>query len=422
MPRVLLLLPSATYRTHDFMTAAAAVGAEVVVATDHSLAVAPLMGARPVVVDFDRPEAAADRIVARALEEPIDAIVPVDDGSVEVAALAAARLRLPHNLPEAVATTRNKAVLREVLTRAGMPQPAWRLVASDEDVEESAQEVGWPCVLKPLSLSGSRGVIRADDRAGAGRAARRVRKIIAEGCRDPAEAMLVEAFVPGPEVAVEGLLRGGRFEVLALFDKPDPLDGPYFEETIYVTPSRHDPATAARVEARVAEACAALGLSEGPVHAEVRVWDGDEWVLEVAARSIGGLCSRSLRFGVGISLEELLLRHALGLPSEGSAREEAAAGVMMIPIRAAGVLAGVAGEEAAKAVPGIEGLEVTIPRGREVRPLPEGDRYLGFMFARAGTPEEVEGALRTAHARLEIDISPARQRGAGEPDRSEVSL
>ena len=219
--------------------------------------------------------------------------------------------------------------------------------------------------------------------------------------------------MPGAEVAVEGLLRAGSLEPLAVFDKPDPLEGPYFEETIFTTPSRLPGEIVEAVTRTTADACAALRLREGPVHAEVRVNDGQVWMLELAARSIGGLCSRSLRFGAGVSLEEVILRHALGLPLGDLRREAPASGVMMLPIRRAGLLREVRGQDEARAVSGIAGLEISIGRDRPVRPLPEGDRYLGFLFARGETPAQVEHALRTAHGRLEIAI--------GEPAAGESS-
>ncbi|MBA3408484.1 MAG: ATP-grasp domain-containing protein, partial [Solirubrobacterales bacterium] len=270
-----------------------------------------------------------------------------------------------------------------------------------------------PCVVKPVSLSASRGVIRADDARAAEAAARRIRAILGCAGEDAGGPLLVERYVPGAEVAVEGLLRAGRLEVLAVFDKPDPLEGPYFEETIYVTPSRLGDAALWRIERLSQAAADALGLCEGPVHAELRL-DGERTtVLELAARSIGGLCSRALRFGAGGSLEELILRHALGLGLDDLRREAAASGVMMLPIARAGVLVAVRGREEALAVPGIVGLETTVVPGREVVPLPEGDRYLGFLFARGGGPAEVEAALREAHARLKIDIrAPAAAGGA----------
>jgi biotin carboxylase len=280
-----------------------------------------------------------------------------------------------------------------------VPQPEHRVGA---DVAALAREVGLPCVVKPLSLSASQGVIRANTPAEARAAAERIRAILG----DPGADLLVEGFVPGDEVAVEAMLVDGRLEVLAVFDKPDPLDGPYFEETIYVTPSRKPPAVLEKVHRLTAQAAGALGLTNGPVHAELRVAESIT-VLELAARSIGGLCGRSLRFGLGVSLEEVILRHALGLPLDHLRREDLASGVMMLPIARAGTLREVRGQDEARAVPGIAGLEISIAPGRPLVPLPEGDRYLGFMFAKADTPEEVERALRTAHSRLDVVIDPA---------------
>ena len=401
MARLLLLLPTATYRAADFLTAARALGAEVVVASDRRLV---SMGDSQLTLDLSRPEAAAEAIAALAEERPLDAVVAVDDQGVRVAALAAERLGLSGNPPEAAAATRDKAAMRRALAAAGVPQPEHRTVGPSDDSAAVAAEVGLPCVVKPLSLSASRGVIRADDPEAATAAAARVRGILAEAGGDPEGLLLIERYVPGAEVAVEGLLRAGSLEPLAVFDKPDPLEGPYFEETIFTTPSRLPVEIVAAVTRTTADACAALGLREGPVHAELRTDDGHLWMLELAARSVGGLCSRSLRFGVGVSLEEVILRHALGLPLDDLGREAAASGVMMLPIPKAGVLKEVRGQAEARAVPGVTGLEISIARGKAVRALPEADRYLGFLFARGETPEQVERTLRTAHGQLEIVI------------------
>jgi biotin carboxylase len=401
MARLLLVLPTATYRAGDFLAAARTLGAEVVVASERRLV---SIGDAQLTLDLRRPEAAAEAIAAAAKQRPLDAVVAVDDQGVRVAALAAERLGLPGNRLPAVAATRDKAAMRRALAAAGVPQPEHRTVGPGEDPAAVAAEVGLPCVVKPLSLSASRGVIRADDPRAAAAAAARVRAILAEAGEDPEGPLLIERYVPGAEVAVEGLMRAGVLEPLAVFDKPDALEGPYFEETIFTTPSRLPSEIVAAVTRMTADACGALGLREGPVHAELRVDDERVWMLELAARSIGGLCSRSLRFGVGVSLEEVILRHALALPLGDLRREAAASGVMMLPIPRAGVLREVRGQDEARAVPGIAGLEISIGRGRPVRPLPEGDRYLGFLFARGETPAQVEHALRAAHARLEIDI------------------
>ena len=398
------MLPTATYRARDFLTAAAALDVDVVVASERRQVLGGVMGERALHVNIRNPEAAAQAIVALAERIPVDAVVAIDDQGVLAAALAAERLGLVHNPPEAVAATRDKAAMRRAFAVAGLPQPDYRIAGPRADVAALAAEVGLPCVVKPVSISASRGVIRADHPPAAAAAASRIQEIMREAGEDPDGPLLVERYLPGVEVAVEGLLRGGLLEVLAIFDKPDPLEGPYFEETIFVTPSRLPAETLETIRHLSAAAAAALGVVEGPIHVELRIDGARVWLLELAARSVGGLCSRSLRFGLGMSLEELILRHALGLPLDRLAREEAAAGVMMLPIPRAGVLEQVLGQDEALAVPGISGLEISIAPGGPVRPLPEGDRYLGFLFARGETPDEVEQALRAAHGRLEIVI------------------
>jgi biotin carboxylase len=406
MPRVMLILPSSSYRVDDYLAAAAALHAEVVVASVAAQTLAPAMGERFLRIDPRRPEWSADRIVAAAARQPLDAVIPVDDQGVLVAALASARLGLAHNPPEAVAATRDKSALRTMWATAGVPQPAFALAPQAGEAAATAVGVGFPVVVKPIGLSASRGVIRADDAAAAAAAEGRIRRILADAGCDDGEPLLVEEYLPGDEAAVEGLLIDGRLRVLAILDKPDPLTGPYFEETIFVTPSRHSPSVQQEIVSVVEQAIAALGLRVGPVHAEVRITAEGIRMLELAARPIGGLCGRSLRFGLlGASLETLLVRQALGYPSAVTEPRAASTGVMMLPIAKAGTLRAVHGRDEALAVPGIVGLEVTIPRGETVTPLPEGDRYLGFLFAAGAYPAATEDSLRTAFAKLDFVIS-----------------
>ena len=403
MPRVLLLLPTETYRAKDFLAAAERLGVDVVVGCERRQAMADAMGDGAVVVPLGKVDAAVEIIAALHDRRSLDAVLAVDDQGLVVAAAASARLGLTHNPIEAVAATRDKAALRARLGAAAVAQPDYRVVAPGQSVAAAAGQIGYPCVVKPVSRSGSQGVIRVDDDGQASAVGERVRAIVG-----PGEPVLVEGFVAGAEVAVEALLVGGVLEVLAIFDKPDPLDGPFFEETIYVTPSRQPAPILASLAATVTAAAAAVGLREGPVHAELRVGaDGRPVVIEVAARSIGGLCARSLCFGAGVSLEEIIVRHAIGAGLDGLRRETQASGVMMLPIRAAGMLKQVSGQAEALAVDGVVGLEISIPAGRAVVPLPEGDRYLGFVFARGPTPADVELALRRAEAALDVVVSPS---------------
>jgi biotin carboxylase len=414
-PRVLLLASTTSYRTDDFAAAARRLDVEPVLGTDRCHVLAEIWDREAfggsLQVELRDVIDAAKTVVAEARERPIAAIVPTDDATAEVAALAARELGLPGNSPEAARTARNKRLMREALAREGVPCPPHQVFGEDEDPAEVARRVSYPCVLKPLLCSASRGVIRADDPESIVAAWKRLHALLQtpalRAVADPdGHRILVEGFAAGPEVAVEGLVRNGQLTVLAFFDKPDPLVGPFFEETIYVTPSRH-PVPLQRAAAMVTQRAArAIGLGEGPIHAELRLTLDGPVVLEVAARSIGGLCARTLRFGLGdASLEEIVLRHALGLEL-GPLDRRGAAGVMMIPIPKGGVFQSVAGVEDARAEPLVEDVAITAKEGQVLVPLPEGNAYLGFLFARGDNPDSVEQALRRAHAHLAFTITP----------------
>ncbi|HEX9438868.1 MAG TPA: ATP-grasp domain-containing protein [Roseiflexaceae bacterium] len=405
-PCVLLLLTPKTYRARPFIEAADRLGIEVVKAVDMPPKLAEFWN-EPLGVDFNDPETATRALVDFAAGQPLDAIIAVDDSGSLLAARASGALGLPHNSPEAAEAARDKHIMRLLLARGGVQVPPFRRCSTADDPRTLAAQVEYPCVVKPLRLSGSRGVIRADDPDQFVAAVARLTGLL--NALEPApgsSAFLVERFIPGFEVALEGVLDRGRLRVLALFDKPDPLDGPFFEETIYVTPSRLPAPVQAAIAACASDAAAALGLREGPVHAELRINQEGPWLVEVAGRSIGGLCSKTLRFGTDVSLEELILRQACGMDIQSLSREQAAGGVMMIPIPEAGILRSVAGVEEAAAVPGVEEIDITAQLHYPLVPLPEGDSYLGFIFARGSTPADVEAALREAHRRLRFDIEP----------------
>jgi len=407
--RLLLLLPTRTYRTEDFIDAAHTLGVDLVCASEKPSTLEALAPDSLLTLDFADAAEAAARVAEWSAGRPLAAVVGVDDVTAAAAAAIAERLGLRASAPAAVAAARDKFQMRQCLAAAGLPVPRFRRIALGENPVLAARGVAFPCVLKPLSLSASRGVIRANTTEQFVVAFRRIAALLVRDdvavTGDAARYLLAEEYVPGLEIALEGLLIGGTLHVLALFDKPDPLEGPFFEETIYVTPSRLPDRVQRALRATTAAACAALGLTEGPVHAELRVNDDGPWVLEVAARSIGGLCSRTLRFGTGMTLEEIILRHALGWTIDTLERERPAAGVMMIPIPKAGTLNSVHGLAEAKATRLVEDVVISAHVGQEVVPLPEGWQYLGFIFSRAETPAAAERALRDAHARLAFDIA-----------------
>ena len=402
--QVLLLLPAASYRNDAFRAAAARLGVEIAAAADYCHRLAPQWGLHPLLaLPFDRPRRAA-ALALRHLEAKPDAVLAVDDHGVELAALLGRKLRLPGNPVRSVRALRDKLAFRSLQKRHGMNHPWFRHLPSDADPAR-LRALRLPAVVKARRLAASRGVIRADGPAELIRAVARVRRIQARGDRDAARlGLVIEAFIPGREYALEGLLVNGSLRVLALFDKPDPLDGPYFEETIFVTPSRL-PQRVQRAAAREVEsACRHAGLASGPVHAELRINERGIWLLEIAPRSIGGLCGSVLTHALGMTLEELILRHALGRPLPAP-RHRAAGGVMMIPIPARGIFEGVRGLEEALAVKGVTGIRITAERGQIVAPPPEGAGYLGFIFARARGAAQVVTSLRGALQRLELKLA-----------------
>lgn len=409
MPRLLLLLPTQTYRAEAFIEAASRIDISVTVGMERDTASLAASSSEVLWFDVRDPLAAAQAAVEFTRHHPIDAVIGVNDVTAITAAAVAEAVGLPHNSVASVTAASNKHQMRELLSAQGIPVPRHAVFPLDGDSTTFAQQVVYPCVVKPLILSASCGVIRANDQEEFTQAFRRVGALLATlgltAIDEQARWILVEDFVSGVEVALEGLLTNGAFQPLAIFDKPDPLDGPFFEETIYVTPSRLSSDVQQAIVACAGRTAEALDLRDGPVHGEFRVNQNGVWVIEMAARAIGGRCSRTLDFAAGMSLEELILRHALRMPLPPLTRQERAAGVMMLPIPYGGRLHEVRGQREAKAVSGIEELTITAEPGDELVPLPEGTRYLGFLLARGKTPEDVERSLRDAHRRLTVVIT-----------------
>jgi biotin carboxylase len=403
--RILLLTTPNSYRTPAFLDAAQRLGIDVMQAVDMPTELSEHWGYR-LGVPFHQVERAAAQILDAVTAAPVDAVLALDDSGSLLAARASHLLGLPHNAPAAAEAARNKYRMRQMLAAGKVPSPAFRAFSTADEPGAVAvtveTEIGYPCVVKPVDLNGSRGVIRANDRDELLAALHRLYTLI--GAVRP---FLVESYIPGVEVALEGMLDNGDLTVLALFDKPDPLEGPFFEETIYVTPSRLPAETQQSIADCTAAAALALGLHMGPIHAELRINEQGPWIVEVAGRSIGGLCSRTLRFGSDASLEELILRQACGLPIDSRERQGQAGGVMMIPIPGPGILRSVRGLEDAQRVPGVESVEITARVHNPIVPLPEGESYLGFIFARGDNPAGVKNALRQAQVALQNSVKGA---------------
>ncbi len=399
---VVLLASPNTYRSLPFVAAAEKLGLKIQWGVDLPTPLADEWNiALP--LDFRNSEKAVRTLTEFAEHQPVDAVIALDDIATVIAAKTAARLGLAHNSPSSALATRDKLIMRERLRAGGVACPGFVAYPMDLDPNYIAVQIRYPCVLKPLLLNGSRGVIRANNQVEFKQAWRRVCSVLRHSV---GKHILVEDYIPGQEVAVEALIAQNELHVLAIFDKPDPLEGPFFEETIYVTPSRLSTDKQDAVITTTRESSRALGLHFGPVHAELRLDETSVWPIEVAGRSIGGLCSRTLRFKSGVSLEELILRQATGLDIGSLEAERGSRGVMMIPIPARGLLRSVTGVNAAEELDGIKSVEITAKTNYPLLPLPEGDGYLGFIFALGDDPEKVEAALRRAHSLLSFEIEP----------------
>ena len=420
MKNVLLIATTTGYQIRSFGEAAEKLGVRLVFASDRCDQLEDPWWDQGIPVRFHDEAASTEAIVSALGHAPPDAILAVGDRPTILAATVASAFGLPGNPPEAADTSRNKLAARRALKDAGLPTPSFQPIPVDRDAYELSRHIEYPAVIKPLALSGSRGVMRVDNPTEFVASFDRLRRLLdsldVRMERDTAHQMvMIESFIPGAEFALEGLLDRGALRTLAIFDKPDPLDGPFFEETIYLTPSRASEETERRIIDAVRAAIDALGLRHGPIHAECRVdlsrragpADPPVYVLEVAARPIGGLCSRALRFESPrgpASLEELLLRHALAEDVSSYAREHRASGVMMIPIPRRGIYRRVDGVEHARRVDGVDDVQITAKADTTLVPLPEGKSYLGFIFARGDDAAVVERALREAHARLAFTI------------------
>jgi len=410
MPHLLLLLPTATYRAEAFLEAAQRLNISVTIGCEHAGRWENFQSDEVLLLDFQNLKASQDRVEQFVKTHPLDGIIGVEDNTTFIAASLASFLGLPHHSPKSASAARNKLEMRTLLQASMIRIPHFVAYSIYVDPKQIANQIQYPCVVKPLILSASCGVIRADDTESFCKAFTRVKTLLIQlGLTEKekaAQSLLVEDFVPGTEVAVEGILTNGSLKVLALFDKPDPLDGPFFEETIYITPSRLPSEIQDQIADTLQRAARALGLAEGPVHGELRINKSGVWVIELAGRSIGGRCSQILQFGSGMTLEELILRHTLRIEISTFEREKQAAGVMMLPIKELGYFQALHGQAEARNTPGITFLDITAQPGDFLVPLPEGTRYLGFLLAKGPSPDNVERSLREAYGYLEVETTP----------------
>lgn len=417
MSTVLLCTTSVGYQARAFDEAARRAGVTLRIVSDRCDQLEDPWGNDAIPARFDRNPALVAPVLAALAGTPVDGVLAVGDRPAWLAAHIAEAHGLPWHRPDAVAAATNKLLARGRLLAAGLPVPWFVSVPArgDEDLDRLTR-VRFPCIVKPVGLSASRGVMRADSLPELMAARERLAALLARpDVRSAAstddETLIVEGFVPGQEFALDGVLESGSLRVFALFEKPDPLDGPFFEETIYVTPARLAPARQHVIAGHIARAALALGLHHGPIHGECRVDGDDIVVLEVAPRPIGGLCARAIPVVAPdrstCSLEDVLLAHALGQPLDHYGHQALASGVLMVPVPVSGRFREVEGVEAVRAMPWVTGVEITARPGTMLEALPEGGTYPGFVFAQGAQPDDVIATLRAASRRLRLVVDRA---------------
>lgn len=404
-PCIVLISPHSSYRLGAYIKAAEKLNTPVIVVSQGKFSLVSAV-ASGIHVDFNHHDV-HQQILSSLSEQNIGAVIATDDLTVEIATRVSQALGLKHNDSAAIRYTRRKDLARQCLANSPVKIPAFETHSLTRLLDNPTLGIAYPCVIKPLTLSGSRGVIRINNSQELLEACTRLQDILKHAAvtDEERQSVLVETYIQGYEYAFEGLLDNGQLQMLALFDKPDLMEGPYFEETYYITPSRLNIQLQNKITRAVEQACKAYGLREGPVHAEMRIQNNQIWFMEMASRTIGGQCAQLLNYATGLSLEEIVIQQAAGL-NVHIVNTHNAAGVLMIPIKKRGLLRRVEGILAASKINYIEDIEISIQEGYELIPLPEGDSYLGFIFARAPTPERVEQALRAAYKALTIITSP----------------
>lgn len=403
---LLLIAPHGSYRTMRYLQAASRLDLNVIIVSEgeHSIVSEYAQGVH---VKFEHPDLALEIILKETINHNIAVVIGTDDSVVELASKVAKHCGLEHNDVNAARLARRKDLARDALKANNTPVPDFQLVSLDE-LLTGRNVQSFPLVIKPIALSASRGVIRVNNQSELLDAARRVTKLLAQQTDlEPIEkqSVLLEEYIHGEEIAIEGIVDNGRFQLLTIFDKPDPLYGPFFAETFYITPTRLDSEAIDKVCQVVQSACDAYGIKTGPVHAECRLRDAQVYLIEMAARTIGGLCSDILEYGLGCTLEDIVLKQAIGCGSKNTF-SETAAGVLMIPVTQHGILKRIEGLLYASKIEFIEDINIQLRDGYELVPLPEGNSYLGFVFAKAPSYEQVEQALRKAYACLNVVVAP----------------
>lgn len=382
---------------------------------EESLTAARQLGLRPTTVAVQPPEQAIEQALRLHEQTSIGAVLGYEEDATLTVAHIAAALGLPAHPVAAAEAALDKPMMKQRFAAAGIPAADFIVAADEDEAVAWAEAGGYPVVVKPCRGSASQGVIRANDEHTLRQAYRRLRRIIRDHELDnggrPPSAHLVERYLPGSELSCELLLQYGAPEVITEFGKPLPLTGPYFEESIYLTPPALGAALRREVHELSMAAAKALGFYHGPAHCEIRLTPDGPKVLEIAGRLLGGACAGSFRDRLGEDLDALLLRSALGerITLPAPADDAPTVGALMIPVPGEGRVVAVRGDDGARRVPGVRDVSLQTEPGEIVVPFPEQACYaVGFVSASGPDEAAVVGSLGQAAAQISLELTPLR--------------
>lgn len=341
----------------------------------------------------------------------VSGVLASDDWDVVAAAMIADKLGLRFVGVETALAATNKFLMRQRLRNGGAVVPDFQCFAIGDNAGEIAKSLRFPVVIKPTYGQGSLGVIRADTVDEFEKAFQYTSRIIVDLDMRPSavrdrSGILVEQYIPGEEYTVELLMHEGKPYSLAVFEKPDPLEGPYFEEGIYVTPIRRDEKIRSLLVEAAIRGSRALGIETGPCHCELRLSGELPYILEIAARPIGGFCSQVFADLMGFDLHDLVLQNAVGLPvMPPPIADGVALGVMMLPVPGRGNLARVSGVDRALDIDGIMSVKIHVEAGSRILPYPEQSCYIGTVLATGSSADEVVARLKSAAKAVSFELT-----------------
>ena len=384
MKKLLLVIPENSYKSNDFVVAAEKLGIDFLIITD-SEQVSSKFSDTVIINKFD---AELNKNNLKKLKD-VTHVLPVDHSALKFSGYLVDLLEVKGNKLESINLSMNKYESRKIFNSLLDIKVNNEIIKNIDDVNTFINKNG-TSVLKPIYGTASKSVLKINN---VEKNKEQIEKLM-QDCFD--QDLVIEEYIDGKEYALEGTIINSELKKIVIFDKPVEYKHPYFEESIYITPSELSSEAEKRVVSIVDKACKKIGLEDGPVHVEFKINENQIFIIEINPRMIGGLCSRCLSFGLfKVSLEEIILHAFMNNELKNIELLNNYVGVLMIPTPKSGKFISINKEELEK-IPNISNVEITVPEGSDLLEPPYGDKYLGFAFSQGIDKKTVNESLLTA--------------------------